>query len=47
MAKNYDQEKALASNRVPRKYVIQRILAFSKSYDANKKKVDFFKILKN
>ena len=35
MAKNYDKEKQILSKNLPRKIVITRILAFSKSYKIN------------
>ena len=35
MAKNYDIEKQILSKNLPRKVVITRILAFSKSYKTN------------
>ncbi len=35
MAKNYNTEKQIFSKSFPRKVVITRILAFSKSYKTN------------
>ena len=35
MAKNYNKEKLKLSKNYPRKVVITRILAFSKSYKTN------------
>lgn len=47
MAKNYNPNKAVTSDPLPRKIVIQRIMAFSNSYEKsqedNKKNLDLLK----
>jgi hypothetical protein len=47
MAKNYAQDKLITSDLYPRKIVIQRILSFSKSYDATQEEHNFLDLLKN
>ena len=47
MAKNYNKEKLTFSNNYPRKVVITRILAFSKSYKINGGKKTYLESLKN
>jgi len=48
MAKNYsDNTTDFSSKQLPRIIVIQRIIAFSKSHNAQQQESDFFKIIKN
>ncbi len=47
MAKNYNKEKLTFSKNYPRKVVITRILAFSKSYKINGGKKTHLELLKN
>ena len=47
MAKNYDIEKQIFSKNLPRKVVIKRILAFSKSYKINAGEKTCMRFLKN
>jgi len=47
MAKNYNKEKQTSSKNLPRKVVITRILAFSKSYKINGGKKTYLESLKN
>ena len=47
MAKNYNKEKLTLSNNYPRKVVITRILAFSKSYKINGGNKTYLELLKN
>tara|TARA_B100000989_G_scaffold250563_1_gene198339 strand:+ start:78 stop:221 length:144 start_codon:yes stop_codon:yes gene_type:complete len=47
MAKNYNKEKLTFSKNLPRKVVITRILAFSKSYKNNGGKKTYLELLKN
>ena len=47
MAKNYSQDKSVTSEWVPSKYVIQRILAFSKAYQETQEEKDPLDLLKN
>ena len=48
MAKNYsDNTTDFSSKQLPRKIVIQRIIAFSKSLNSQQQESDFFKTIKN
>ena len=47
MAKNYNKEEQTFSKNLPRKVVITRILAFSKSYKINGGKKTHLELLKN
>ena len=47
MAKDYDKEKQILSKNLPRKIVITRILAFSKSYKYNESEKNYLELLKN
>jgi len=47
MAKDYDKEKQISSKNLPRKIVISRILAFSKSYKHNGAGKKYLELLKN
>ena len=47
MAKNYSQDKSVTSEWVLSKYVIQRILAFSKAYQETQEEKDPLDLLKN
>ena len=47
MAKNYNKEKQIFSKNLPRKVVITRILAFSKSYKMSRGKKASLELLKN
>jgi len=47
MAKDYDKEKQVLSKNLPRKIVITRILAFSKSYKFNGSEKNYLELLKN
>ena len=47
MAKNYNKKELLFSKNYPRKVVITRILAFSKSYKMNGGKKAHLELLKN
>lgn len=47
MAKKYAQNNTKSINSLPRKIVIKRILAFSSSYEANKKEKKPIDLLKN
>ena len=47
MAKNYDKEKQILDKNLPRKIVITRILAFSKSYKYNGSNKNYLELLKN
>ena len=47
MAKNYDKENQILSKDLPRKIVITRILAFSKSYKYNGSGKNYLEFLKN
>ena len=44
MAKDYDKKKQILSKNLPRKIVITRILAFSKSYNYNASEKKLFRI---
>ena len=47
MAKNYNKEKQIFSKNLPRKVVITRILAFSKSYKMSRGNKASLELLKN
>ena len=48
MAKNYSVNTTNSSlKQLPREIVIKRIIAFSKSYTAQKQEIALFKTLKN
>tara|TARA_B100000963_G_scaffold296415_1_gene267560 strand:- start:833 stop:976 length:144 start_codon:yes stop_codon:yes gene_type:complete len=47
MAKNYNKEEQAFNKNLPRKVVITRILAFSKSYKINRSKKTYLELLKN
>tara|TARA_S200000501_G_scaffold354510_1_gene375274 strand:- start:2752 stop:2895 length:144 start_codon:yes stop_codon:yes gene_type:complete len=47
MAKNYLKNKIHFSNNLPREMVIQRILIFSNSFNANKEFKELTSLLKN
>ena len=47
MAKNYNKEKQIFSKNLPRKVVITRILAFSKSYKINGGNKTYLELLNN
>lgn len=48
MAKNYsDNTTDFSSKQLPRRVVVQRIIAFSKSQNSQQQKSDFFKTIKN
>ena len=48
MAKNYsDNTTDFSSKQLTRRVVVQRIIAFSKSHNAQQQESDFFKIIKN
>lgn len=47
MAKNYSQDKSVTSEWVPSKYVIQRIIAFSKTYQKTQEEKSPLDLLKN
>ena len=47
MAKNYNKEKKIFNNNLPRKVIITRILAFSKSYKTNGGEKTYLELLKN
>ena len=47
MAKNYNKEKQTFSKDLPRKVVITRILAFSKSYKMSRGNKACLELLKN
>ena len=47
MAKDYDKENQILSKDLPRKIVITRILAFSKSYKYNGSEKNYLEHLKN
>ena len=48
MAKNYsDNNTDFSSKQLPRRIVVQRIIAFSKSQNSQQQKSDFLKMIKN
>jgi len=48
MAKNYSNNTTdFSSKQLPRRIVVQRIIAFSKSQNSQQQKSDFFKTIKN
>ena len=47
MAKDYDKENQILSKDLPRKIVITRILAFSKSYKYNGSEKNYLEYFKN
>ena len=48
MAKNYsDNTTDFSSKQLPRRIVLQRIIAFSKSHDSEQQESIFFKTIKN
>tara|TARA_B100000963_G_scaffold212009_1_gene184749 strand:- start:1194 stop:1337 length:144 start_codon:yes stop_codon:yes gene_type:complete len=47
MAKDYDKEKQILDKNLPRKIVITRILAFSRSYNYNGSEKNYLELLKN
>ena len=48
MAKNYsDNTTDFSSKQLPRRVVVQRIIAFSKFLNSQQQESDFFKTIKN
>ena len=48
MAKNYsDNTTDFSSKQLPRRVVVQRIIAFSMSLNSQQQESDFFKTIKN